>query len=157
MKKQTKKQSKKEYFMRDDKRKEICGVTVQKIGEEITNLTQKRKGKLHPIDVVKEARDKDHILHNYFVWDNSVAGHKYRLQQARDLIANIVEVVVVEGEQSKQRSFYSVSGNGGGERAYVTLKEAVSTPSYRKELLKKIITQQKNITVLLEMFQDYIK
>jgi len=37
------------------------------------------------------------------------------------------------------------------------MKEAVSTPSYRKELLKKIITQQKNITVLLEMFQDYIK
>lgn len=40
--------------------------------------------------VVKAAKVAGSKLHSLFEWDNKVAGHAFRLHQARDLIANYV-------------------------------------------------------------------
>lgn len=40
--------------------------------------------------VVEAARDPEHPWHARFVWDDAVAGEKYRLQQARALIRSVV-------------------------------------------------------------------
>lgn len=46
-------------------------------------------GELSPDLVVSAASPKEHPLHAYFEWDNKVAGPKYRLLQAEDLIRSI--------------------------------------------------------------------
>lgn len=47
---------------------------------------------LRPEDVVNAARDKKHPLHSRFDWDDNAAAHKWRLQQARQII-NSVRIV----------------------------------------------------------------
>ena len=125
---------------------------AQEIGETIRSITDKHAGKLKPEFVVNDAKDKDHLLHNYFIWDNTEAGKKYRLCQARDLISSITEVVIVEGKPSDQRSFHSVTDSGDRtDKAYVTLKAVISKDSYRKEMLKRLRSTLQNATILLTL------
>ena len=48
---------------------------------------------LTPELVVAEATDPDHELHPRFEWDDTIAGPKYRLIQAADLIRSVRVVV----------------------------------------------------------------
>lgn len=66
-------------------------------------------GELTPRVVVDVARDPGHPLHNRFEWDDSVAGEKYRLHQARELIRIAVEFVDGTDGPVKVRSFHSVN------------------------------------------------
>lgn len=54
-------------------------------------------GELLPEDVVREAQKKASPLHDYFDWNNKTAAHKYRIEQARELIRSVR--VVVEHEE----------------------------------------------------------
>lgn len=45
-----------------------------------------KHGRLTPDEVVREAEDPDSPLHEYFTWEDSVAGAKWRRHQARLLI-----------------------------------------------------------------------
>lgn len=47
---------------------------------------EQRTGKLTAEDLVKEARSKDHPLHDRFCWDDKKAAHKQRIETARALI-----------------------------------------------------------------------
>lgn len=51
---------------------------------------------LTPQVVVEEARDVSHPWHPEFTWDNTVAAERYRLDQARSLIAR-VRITVIQG------------------------------------------------------------
>lgn len=46
-------------------------------------------GRLDPEDVVRAAADDDSPLHARFEWDDTRAGHLYRLEQARALIRSV--------------------------------------------------------------------
>lgn len=49
-----------------------------------------RQGRIRPKDVVDAARDPTSPLHAHFDWQDSVAGEKWRLEQARELIRWVV-------------------------------------------------------------------
>jgi hypothetical protein len=127
---------------------------AQKYGERLEYLSSTNKGKITPDMVVKDAIQKKSVFHNYFEWDETEAAKNYRIQQARNLINHIVEVVVIEGKQSPQRSFFSVK-NGNNDMVYVTVKKAISTPNYRVQLLNQLITTMENMTQLMKMFKSY--
>ena len=59
----------------------------------VDELTKIREifGELTAKTTVEAARDEKSRLHNYFEWDNSIAGEKYREQQARTLIGCVIE------------------------------------------------------------------
>ena len=129
---------------------------AQRYGERLDYLTSKNRGRITPEMVIEEAKLKSSVFHNYFEWDNTEAAEQYRIQQARNLINHIVEIVVIEGKQSKQRSFFSIK-NGGGNKAYVTIKTAVTKPNYRVQLLNQLISTMENATELMKMFRSYEK
>lgn len=129
---------------------------VQKYGERLEYLASKNKGKVVPKVVVDDAKQKSSPLHDYFEWDDKKAGEGYRLQQARNLINHIVEVVVIEGKPSKQRSFFNVR-NGKGRTIYVTIKKAVEVKSYRIQLLNQLISVMENATELMRLFRNQEK
>lgn len=60
---------------------------------------------IRPEDVVEAARDKKHPLHSRFDWNDKIAGHKWRLQQARQLI-NSVRVVTHTADKVLVTPFY---------------------------------------------------
>ena len=69
---------------------------------------------LIPENVVNVARDENNILHDMFEWDDSIAGEKYRKQQASKIIANISVKVIAEDKPNKLvRAFVTTKKNSG--------------------------------------------
>ena len=67
---------------------------AQKVADEIGS------GQITPQEVLEKARDVNSELHKCFEWDDSIAAEKYRLQQARSIIINLVYVQKKAEEQS---------------------------------------------------------
>lgn len=61
-------------------------------------------------DVVAAAKDENSELHKCFEWDDSIAAEKYRLSQARMMIANLV--ITVEREENEPTEFRLYQSNG---------------------------------------------
>jgi hypothetical protein len=90
---------------------------------------------LTPGIVLGEATDPSHPLHHRFTWDDSEAGHRWRLHQAQSLIRS-VNVVIERGENSPPiavRAFVSESEMGRGSMdeqpetgAYVPVHQVVA-------------------------------
>lgn len=64
--------------------------------EILAAIAERRGGILRAEDVVLEAADPNHPLHDEFEWDDARAGAAHRIEQARSLIRS-VKVVVHSG------------------------------------------------------------
>ena len=126
---------------------------AQVIGEEIERL-KNGNGFITSQAVVISARSKKSLLHDYFEWTDSKAAEQYRIQQARNLINHVVEVMVTyNGEKSEVRSFHSVSIQDRG-KVYVNLQTAITNKDFRKQLLDKALATLQNLTTIIKMLRD---
>lgn len=73
--------------------KGIYKADAQKVADEIGD------GKITPSEVLEKAKDVNSELHKCFEWDDSIAAEKYRLQQARAIIINLVYTPKTKEEQ----------------------------------------------------------
>lgn len=91
-------------------------------------------GSLTPTHVVDAARPIDHPLHGRFEWDDTIAGEKYRLGQAGELIRS-VQIVFRrrDGERARVREFHPVDRPAGIE--YEPIAEVAGDPVARAVLL----------------------
>lgn len=62
-----------------------------------------------PENVLDKARDDSTELHKCFEWDNSIAGEKYRLIQARDVIRHFVIEYKKDEEEPQKIRTYQIS------------------------------------------------
>lgn len=125
---------------------------AQLIGEELDYI-KKVEHTLTPEIVVERARNEKSVLNKYFEWDNSSAGEKWRLQQARMITNHIIEVVVVRGEEVKVRGFVNVIGKSGGN-IYVSHAEAIENKDYRKQLISQMQATLENLLKLIKIFSS---
>lgn len=106
------------------------------IKEELERIRVSNKGLLTTHAVVKNARNKKSILHSQFEWDDSIAGHKYRLDQARHLIR--VHVELYEDVSSPVRAYVNLTtdrydrSKGGG---YRSIGDVMNNRQWRAQLL----------------------
>lgn len=79
------------------------GKELEKLGENITAS-----------EVVKLARKKSSEMHDYFEWDNEIAGEKYRESQARKLI-QLIEVTFTKDDKEIKpvRAYVNVKQSSG--------------------------------------------
>lgn len=82
--------------------KGIYKADAQKVADEIGERS------ITPQEVLEKAKDENSELHKCFEWDNDVAAEKYRLEQARKIIINLVYVPTKKEEQ-KVRCFQITS------------------------------------------------
>lgn len=77
-------------------------VDANEVGKELEKLGDN----LTPDNVLEVAKDESNVMHNMFEWDDTVAGQKYRLWQARNIISNIrVNIISDDSEKRKIRAF----------------------------------------------------
>lgn len=62
----------------------IYKADAQKVAEEIGD------NRISPQELLEKARDANSELHKCFEWNDSIAAEKYRLQQARGVLVNLV-------------------------------------------------------------------
>jgi hypothetical protein len=115
-------------------------------------------GSLTAGNVVRAASSEDHPLHGRFEWDDSIAGHKYRLSQARALIRTVHEPYVVNDEIKEVRTFHSAPHATTGKATYLTLEEIVQSPAAIKILLANakrdwqlLFNKHKHLTEFIEL------
>ena len=105
--------------------------------EALQQLATAKGDFLTPYDVLDDARDENSLLHNVFEWDDSIAGEKYRLMQARILI-NTVRVTV---NGTKTPAFFNtrVKLNDEMVQGYFPLARVMSDEEVHKAVLRDAI------------------
>jgi hypothetical protein len=102
------------------------GLPAKKRGSwkvELQGVARRHGNVLKAEDVVDFARDPRTALHSRFTWDDTLAAHQYRLEQARALIR--IVVTVIPGHNREFRVFASMQADrveqGGGYRYMVSI------------------------------------
>lgn len=108
-----------------------------------TQLTgiYRKNGQLTPRIVVDEASQETSPLHSRFEWDDRIAGDKYRLTQAAQLIRVARIEYTAPGSEDRKfvRAFSSLHEIGDSERAgYAPTEELIENPVTRKILLRNM-------------------
>lgn len=102
-------------------------------------------GLLRPEAVVQRASDPSNPLHASFCWDDSVAAHRHRLEQARALIR--VSVTLLPGRAEPVRAYVSLttdraSGQEGAEAGgYRPVAEVLQHDGLRKIMLEDALAE----------------
>jgi hypothetical protein len=109
---------------------------------ELRRIQALNGGLLRPSDIVAEASAPDSPLHHCFNWDDTAAAHQWRLQQARQLIRVVVEVLPYEEPHYEVRAYVSlmpdrVQQNGG----YRVLTEVLASPPQRQQMLAEALQE----------------
>lgn len=94
-----------------------------------------KRGTLTGEVVLDEARDPEHPLHHRFEWDDSVAGEKYRLLQATELLR--VTYRPNPEKPVELRAYQCVRGESTGRGEYVPTGEALADPFTRQLVLRQ--------------------
>ena len=138
----------------DDDELELSEKNRETYFNRISELMKSNRGKLTPYDVVEDAKSPDCPYHNFFEWDDTKAGAKYRLMQARQLLNATIKTVEVKGEKLKQKAFFNVK-DARGQNFYVSVESAVQRDSYRLQLINQLLQTMDHTQNLLRMFQEH--
>jgi hypothetical protein len=117
----------------------------------LTELVQVREasgGTLPPESVVEFAKDPKTALHERFEWDDSVAGHEYRLWQARQLIAAVVHILPNHNSDPiKVRAYISLPSDRQSGGGYRYVEDVVKDDGKRQELLDMLLEDIQRLQV----------
>lgn len=118
--------------------------------EKIENLT--------PENVIDVARDENNIMHDMFEWDDSIAGEKYRKQQASHIISNIHVKIIAEDKPNRLvRAFVTTKKNSGFKPIEKIVKDVdqyalLLDKAYRE--LNYIKVKYDNLKEIQELLED---
>lgn len=109
-----------------------------------------------PQNVVDLARNEDSKLHNDFEWDNDIAGEKYRLLQASDMI----RMLTYEPKDEKHEPIrvYQISTK---KTVYKPVEMILKNEDEYQNLLKRALAElnslKKRYSTLVELEQVFIE
>jgi len=107
---------------------------------ELDKIRKENDGTLSSSRIVDASRGKRKLFHNYFEWDDSVAGHEHRLTQARALL-RAVAVVKDDLPDRPVRKYEISQAYSPGERKYETMEEMLADPEKREILLQRALNE----------------
>lgn len=125
-------------------------------GKHIEEL-QNKHGEVTSKILLDSARSNDSCIHSCFEWKDDVAAEKYRLQQASEMLCDIVKVSVADNESEIKtfRAFVNVSDNklfSSGK--FVDIQTALSNEETRKIVLNKALNEFDSVKKKYEDFTE---
>lgn len=124
--------------------------------EEIRRL-EDRRGRVTAERLVAAAADPDHPMHEDFEWDNELAGHQYRLDQARQYIAQVRVVVehssitVVSPGYLRDLDAHPEQGYRSTAKLQTDREAAFKSLMYELARLQALVERCREIAVGLEL------
>mgnify|MGYP000981783949 CR=1 FL=1 len=95
-------------------------------------------GALRARDVLDAARNPESALHEYFTWDDTEAAHRWRTEQANNLIRRFtVRLVTSDAQPVKMRGYVSLTPDripGGG--VYRSLATVMSSEQLMRQMVR---------------------
>ena len=98
-----------------------------------------RDGALTPEAVLAAAADESSPLHDQFVWDDTEAARRYRLEQAGALIRRCKVTIVGADEQTHRVRAYVHLPSDEGRGRYVATVAALTDPEQRNVVLQQAV------------------
>lgn len=95
-------------------------VPAQQVGEHLEELNEQH-GEVTAQIMLDDARPEEALLHPLYEWNDGVAAEKYRLQQSRKILSELVVVHVYTPEIEVKEPV----------RAFVSVKDANEKASYK--------------------------
>lgn len=108
---------------------------AQKIGEELEII--ETAGEVTARNVLDYAKkNEDSELYSCFEWDDKIAGEKFRLLRASEIISSI-SFVVEEEPIKKQKIYYSIKSSDDGIKKFKNIKDILEDDEDYKALINK--------------------
>lgn len=124
---------------------------ARKIVERELEAIESTRGTLKASFVVQAARPANHPLHAAFDWDDTVAGQRWRLEQARGLIASVKLRVTTRSVKITSVAYVRDPGAKGSEQGYRSVKSLTGDPKMARAAL---LYELRRIVPLLERARD---
>ena len=126
-------------------------VTAEDCYKELQTLSE-----ITPQNVVDLARNEDSKLHNDFEWDNDIAGEKYRLLQASEMIRLLA--FEPKEETHEPTRVYQISTE---KTVYKPVEMILKNEDEYQNLLKRALAEldsfKKRYSTLVELEQVFIE
>lgn len=123
---------------------------AEKVYREITSIGEK----ITPEQIVEVARSEDTELHKCFIWDDTIAAHRYRLNQAQMIIRNIARVAEYEDEEGKEQKVVvrAIVSTGDRKNTYETITRCIEDPNSFKRLLESFL---RDLEIFKRRYENY--
>ena len=111
----------------------------------VEQLREQNDGAVTAEGLVKVAETKRNPLHHEFTWDDSVAGHEYRLIQARSMLRSF-HIVREDISTDRPQRVYQVvrqpmAGSTRARHAYKSVDDIMKDDNLRAELLQRALRE----------------
>ena len=119
--------------------KGIYKADANAVYNEITSIGENVK----PSEIVEYARDENTELHKLFTWDDTVAAERWRENEARCIIRNIVIVKNKndEDEDKKPVVVRAIVSTGERTQEYTTIQRVIKNPDAYERLLTSALAE----------------
>lgn len=132
----------------------VRSTKMANLRDELLKVRDKH-GVLTPDTLLKEAKRKNHPLHDRFEWDDETAAHKYRIEQAHELIQKVkMEYVDGKGRETSIRSFHAVRTDSGF--VYEPAEEIAADPVLTKLVLLDMQREWQSLQARYGHFQEFV-
>ena len=122
-------------------------------GKEFEKI-EKEYGKVTSELLLQNAEPEESPLHELFEWDDAVAGRKYRLSQATNIIINLAVEVEKEQKPKKIRAYYNVSDTEK-KGTFINVESAFSNPDTKEIVIKRAYREMVAFTKKYENITEF--
>lgn len=123
----------------------IKNIDPNKAAAYLERLKQENKGTLGKQQIVDAARDPESLLHSCFTWDDELAGEKFRLQEAGELVRELrikvsqpIEVTASTCKISYAPPAYKNVSPEGQKANYHSVKNIASNEVAQQIIIRKL-------------------
>lgn len=106
----------------------------EKVGKELESIDA-----LTPEKVLDKARSKKSAMHNCFTWEDSEAAHKWRLEEARQIVRALVVIEPIDNEPDsviQVRAYEHITVNS--EPLYMPIDKVLENEDWRDQVFGAI-------------------
>lgn len=133
------------------------GKVKAKDAGKIIKRLEKKHGGATPTAIVDEARPDDSPIHPWFEWDDSAAAEKYRQEQARSMVQQIVVVCESEGEGEPIECRAFVTVKEGNCRHYASTARVLGDDELRQQVINDVLSDISHCKSKLKAFDGFGK
>jgi len=127
------------------------GTVAEEVIEELEKIAKNDvDGLIQPEAVIDAAYDEASPLHKHFEWDDSEAGHAWRLHQARMLVAKVRIVKIDQGP--RYVNVVIQRAEGGQRRGYIQTERAVADPDLYEQVVREAAKGMRAYQIRLNAF-----
>lgn len=131
------------------------GVPAQIAGDRIESIRE-HLGRVHPGDLVEDARPEDAPLHPCFEWDDSVAAEKWRLDQARAVLRALVILPSDVPDAEPVRAFIAI-GSDNEPNDYMPLNVVMTDEELRRRTLRAALEDLNRVKARYQTLRELEK